>query len=107
MAKPVGLPKTLRALRHRNYLLFITGQIVSLIGSWMQSTAQQWLVYRMTSDPLLLGLVGFASGVPILALGLFAGVVVDSVNRHRLIIKMQSFSMLLAFAMAALTLIHW
>jgi MFS family permease len=100
------LPQTLRALRHRNYQLLVSGQIFSLTGSWIQSTAQGWLVYRLTSDAFLLGLVGFAAQVPVLALGLFTGVIADSVNRHRLIMITQVLLMVQAFTIAALTLIH-
>ena len=96
---------TLRALRHKNYRLFMSGQVVSLIGTWMQSTAQGWLVYNLTSDAFLLGLVGFASQVPILALGLFGGLAADLFNRHKLITITQVLLMLQAFALAALTLL--
>lgn len=102
----VKLPATLRALRHRNYTLFISGQVVSFVGGWIQSTAQGWLVYRLTSDAFLLGLVNFASQIPVLFLGIFAGIVADSFSRHRLILFTQLLFMLQAFAMAALTLVH-
>jgi hypothetical protein len=59
------LPTTLRAMRHRNFQLFFSGQLVSLIGTWMQSVAQSWLVYRLTGSSLLLGSVGFASQFPV------------------------------------------
>lgn len=100
------LPETLRSLRHRNYLLYISGQIVSLVGDWVQATAQQWLVYSLTMNALYLGFVGFAAQAPVLALGLFAGVVADSVNRHRLIVITQILLMGQAFALALLTLLH-
>lgn len=100
----VAVPETLRALRHRNFRLFITGQIVSLIGSWMQGTAQRWLVYSMTANALILGVVEFASMAPVLLLSLFAGVVTDSVNRHKLIVLTQICAMLQAFALGFLTL---
>jgi hypothetical protein len=64
-----------RALRHRNYRLFFCGQIISLIGTWMQSIAQAWLVYRLTKSPLLLGLVGFSGQIPVLALRPPGGIV--------------------------------
>ncbi|MCX7019509.1 MAG: MFS transporter [bacterium] len=100
------LPSTLRALRHRNYLLFISGQAVSLTGGWIQGTAQGWLVYRLTSDPSMLGWVSFASQAPVLALGLIAGIVSDSVNRLRLIILMQLLAMGQALVLALLTLLY-
>lgn len=106
MFRITKIPATLRAVRHRNYRLFIIGQIISLIGSWMQSTAQGWLVYRLTRDAFLLGLVSFAAGVPTLALGLFAGVVVDRANRHRILVITQVLFLFQAFVMGVLTLIH-
>lgn len=96
---------TVRALRHRNYRLFFTGQVVSLVGSWMQSTAQGWLVYKLTSDPFLLGLTGFASQVPVLALGIFGGLAADVFNRHRLVIGTQVLLLLQAAALATLTIV--
>jgi MFS family permease len=72
----------LRALRHRNYRLFFTGQTVSLIGTWMTRIATSWLVYRLTHSALL-GLVGFAGQIPSFLLAPFAGVLVDRWNRHR------------------------
>ncbi|MCX7626543.1 MAG: MFS transporter [Candidatus Sumerlaeaceae bacterium] len=96
---------TVRALRHRNYRLFFTGQVVSLIGSWMQSTAQGWLVYKLTSDPFLLGLTGFASQVPVLALGIFGGLAADVFNRHRLVIVTQWLLLLQAAVLAMLTIV--
>ncbi len=59
------LPATLRSLKHRNFQLFFSGQLISLIGTWMQSIAQSWLVYRLTGSSLLLGSVGFASQLPV------------------------------------------
>jgi MFS family permease len=94
-----------RALRHRNFRLFFSGQLVSLIGTWMQSTAQLWLVYRMTHSPALLGVFGFASQIPILLLASFGGYVADRYDRRRCVIWTQAASLILAFALAALTLI--
>src|ERR1700733_14324480 len=95
---------TLRALRHRNFQLFFAGQLISLIGTWMQSVAQAWLVYRLTGSPALLGLVSFAGQIPIFILSPIAGYAADRLNRHRVVIATQSTSMLLALALAALTL---
>ena len=67
------LGHTVRSLRHRNFQLFFAGQLVSLVGTWMQSVAQSWLVYRMTRSSALLGLVGFASQIPVFLLGPFGG----------------------------------
>jgi MFS family permease len=92
-----------RALRHRNFRLFFGGQLISLIGTWMQSVAQAWLVLSLTNSSLMLGVVSFASYMPIVLVALFAGVVVDHVDRRRLIIAAQTLLMLSAFVLAALT----
>jgi MFS family permease len=94
-----------RALKHRNFQLFFAGQLVSLIGTWMQSTAQLWLVYRMTNSPALLGIFGFASQIPILFLASLGGYVGDRYNRHRGVVWTQTTAMILSFVLAALTLI--
>lgn len=96
-------PEALRALRHPNYRLYFFGQLISLIGTWMQTTAQQWLVYRITGSQLSLGLVTFAGFIPVLLLSLFMGVVVDRVSRRRLLVLTQSWFLLLALALALLT----
>jgi len=90
-------------MQHRNFQLFIGGQLISLIGTWMQSTAQLWLVYKMTGSAALLGVFGFANQVPILFLASIGGYVGDRYNRHHGVIITQLVSMLLAFALAALT----
>ena len=107
LAKAARLPKwatTLRALRHRNFQLFFGGQLISLIGTWMQTVAQAWLVYRMTKSALLLGSVGFASQIPVFLIAPFGGITADRVNRQRLVIATQSASMILAGILAFLTL---
>lgn len=101
----IRLPLMFRALRHRNYRLFFSGQIVSLVGTWMQSVAQSWLVYRLTGSSLLLGMVGFAGQIPVFLLAPLGGVVADRYSRHRIVIATQTFSMLLAFILSALTLV--
>ncbi len=93
-----------RALRHRNFRLFVLGQLLSLIGTWVQIIAQSWLVYRLSRSPVLLGLVGFAGQAPYLVLSPVAGVVADRINRHRLVLLTQTLSMLQAFLLAGLTL---
>jgi MFS family permease len=93
-----------RALQHRNFQLFIAGQLISLIGTWMQSTAQLWLVYRLTGSAALLGVFGFANQIPILLLASVGGYVGDRYNRHRGVIWTQTASMILAFLLAGLTL---
>jgi MFS family permease len=95
-----------RALRHRNFQLFFSGQLISLIGTWMQSVAQSWLVYRLTGSALLLGSVGFASQVPVFLFAPLGGIAADRYNRRRVVIGTQVASMLLAFILAVLTLSH-
>src|SRR5215471_1497217 len=95
---------TIRALRHRNFRLFFTGQLISLIGTWMQTVAQSWLVYRLTGSSALLGSVNFASQIPVFLLSPAGGVAADRYSRHRIVIATQTSSMLLAGALAALTL---
>jgi MFS family permease len=95
----------MRALRHRNFQLFFAGQLVSLTGTWMQSVAQSWLVYRLTGSVMLLGFVGFAGQIPVFLLAPVGGAVADRRNRHRILIATQASAMVLAFALAALTLL--
>jgi MFS family permease len=101
---PSRLRLAIRSLRHRNFRLFFSGQLISLIGTWMQNIAQAWLVYRLTGSSLLLGTVGFASQIPVFVLAPLGGVVADRHNRHRVVIGTQISSMLLAFILAGLTL---
>ncbi|MBV9147548.1 MAG: MFS transporter, partial [Acidobacteria bacterium] len=102
---PRGLRAVVSSFRHRNFRLFFVGQLISLVGTWMQNVAQSWLVYRLTGSPLLLGAVGFSSQIPIFLLSPIAGAMVDRRNRHRLIIATQTVSMILAFILAAITLV--
>jgi MFS family permease len=95
-----------RAMQHRNFQLFIAGQLISLIGTWMQTTAQLWLVYEMTGSAALLGVFGFASQVPMLFLSSIGGYVGDRYDRQRSVIATQVASMVLAFVLAALKLTH-
>jgi MFS family permease len=94
----------LSSLRHRNFRLFFTGQLVSLVGTWMQSVALSWLVYRLTGHATLLGLVVFATQSPIFFLGSLGGVLADRVDPRRLLIVTQSVQMAQAFLLAWLTL---
>ena len=93
-----------RALQHRNFQLFFGGQLISLIGTWMQSTAQLWLVYKLTGSAALLGIFGFANQIPILLLASVGGYIGDRYDRQRGVIWTQTASMVLAFLLAALTL---
>jgi MFS family permease len=95
-----------RALRHRNYRLFFGGQLVSLVGTWMQAVAQSWLVLQLTGDPLLLGVVAAAQFMPVLILGLFGGLIADHVPKRKTLIATQTSAMLLAFALFGLTVTH-
>jgi MFS family permease len=94
--------RTFAALRYRNYRLWFFGQMVSLFGSWMQTTAQGFLVFQLTGSPAYLGYVGFAAGVPAWALTLYGGVVADRVPRRTLLIVTQIAQMALAFILAGL-----
>ncbi len=102
--QPTRLGVALRSLRYRDFRLFFTGQFISLVGTWMQSIAQSWLVYRLTGSSALLGGLGFAGQVPVFLLATIGGTVSDRYSRHRLVIGTQTASMLLAFILAALTL---
>src|SRR5436309_15328319 len=93
-----------RALGHRNFRLYFTGQSISLIGTWMQQVATSWLVFRLTGSAVQLGLVGFCGQVPALFLGPVAGVLTDRLNRHRALMVTQFLAMVQAAALAVLTL---
>ncbi len=100
------LALAVRALRHRNFQLFFSGQLISLIGTWMQTIAESWLVYRLTGSSLMLGTVGFASQIPVFLMAPIGGIVADRHNRHRVVIATQSSAMILAGILATLTLTH-
>lgn len=102
--EPHGLQQAFRALRHRNFRLFAAGQIVSLVGTWMQNVAQAWLVYRLTHSELLLGTAWFCTQIPVFAFGALGGLAADRYSRHRLVVVTQILSMCQALALAALTL---
>jgi MFS family permease len=102
--RPTRLPNALRALKHKNFQLFFAGQFVSLTGTWMQTVAQSWLVYRLTGSVLLLGTIGFASQIPVLLLAPLGGSAADRFNRHKILIITQSYAMVLAGVLALLTL---
>jgi MFS family permease len=99
-----GLTHSFRALRHRNYRYFIGGQIVSLSGTWMQTVAQSWLVYRLTHSEFLLGTAIFCSQIAVFALGPLAGLAADRFSRHRLVVVTQTLMMIQALVLAWLTL---
>jgi MFS family permease len=96
-----------RSLRHRNYRLYLTGQLVSVCGTWMQQVALSWLVYRLTGSATLLGVVGFASQIPILVLGPIGGVINDRYSCHRVAVWTQCAALAQALLLALLTLTGW
>lgn len=95
-----------RALRHRNYRLFFSGQAVSLVGTWMQQVAMSWLVYRMTHSPFMLGLIGFVGTIPTFLCTPFAGVIADRYDRRRMLILTQVLSMIQASVLTWLYMTH-
>jgi MFS family permease len=94
----------LRSLRHRNYRLFYSGQLISLVGTWMQMVAESWLVYRLTHSAALLGVVGFSGQIPVFLFASLGGAAADRWNRRKILLATQSTMMLLAGVLAALTL---
>ena len=98
------MPSFGRALRHRNYRLFFTGQGISLVGTWLTKVATAWLVYRLTGSAWLLGVVAFAGQIPTFLLSPLAGVLVDRWNRRRVLLVAQSLAMVQSALLAALAL---
>src|SRR4051812_1579455 len=96
------LPPMLRALRHRNYRLLFFGQLISLCGTWMQITAQGWLVLRLTGSPLWLGLIAAAQALPVLLISLPAGALADRAPKRLLLLAVQSAAMISALLLALL-----
>ncbi len=101
-----GISRVWRALRHRNFRLYFSGQSISLIGTWMTRLATSWLVYRLTHSAILLGVVGFAGQIPTFLLAPFAGVWIDRLNRRNVLVVTQVLAMLQSLALAFLTLTH-
>lgn len=99
-----GIAQTFRALAHRNYRLFFIGQGTSLMGTWMQTIAMTWLIYRLTNSVFLLGVVGFASQLPTFLFSSVAGVLADRVDKRRILILTQSFALAQALLLGVLTL---
>jgi len=96
-----------RSLRHRDYKLYLSAQLVSVCGTWMQQVAQSWLIYRLTGSATLLGVVGFASQIPIFALGPIGGVLTDRYSPHRIVVRTQTAALIQALLLASLTLTGW
>lgn len=97
------MKRVVRSLRHGNFQLYFWGQLVSMIGTWMQTMAQMWLVYRLTHSTWLLGLVGFVSQAPVLVIGVFGGVVADRFDRRAVALWTQGASLVQALALGLLT----
>jgi MFS family permease len=91
------------AFQHRNYRIFFGGQAVSLVGTWMQQVAQAWLVLQLTGDPIWLGIVAAAQFIPVMILGLFAGVAADALPKRQTLVGTQAVMMVLAVVLAVLT----
>src|SRR5712692_9870515 len=97
-----SLAEAFRALRHRDFRLFFGGQLISLIGTWMQAVAQGWLMHRLTSSAFMLGLLSFAQFAPVLLFSLWAGVIADRVDKRRLLLITQTGFFVQALLLAAL-----
>lgn len=98
-----SLKNTFAALKYPNYKLWFGGQIISLFGSWMQSTAQAFFIYELTHSPAFLGYVGFANGIPTWLFMLYGGVIADRFPRRNILVVTQTVMMLFAFTLAFLT----
>jgi predicted MFS family arabinose efflux permease len=96
------LSQTFSALHHPNFRLWFSGQVVSIIGTWMQATAQGFLIYQLTQSTVFLGIVGFASGFPTWLFTLYGGMIADRISRRKLILITQTSMMVLAFILAFL-----
>ncbi len=102
-----GVGYWFRALKHRNFRLFFIGQTISFVGTWMQSTALGWLVWRLTHNPNMLGTVVFFAQIPVFLLGPAAGYVADHFNRHKALLVTQTLLMIQALLLALLVLMDW
>ena len=96
----------LKVFRHRNYRLFFSGQLVSLMGTWITNVTQGWLVYSLTHSPLLLGVTSFAGSVPVFFFSAFGGAISDRFDRRRMLLITQSLACAQSAALAILTLTH-
>ena len=104
VAEEASALSLLRVFRHRNYRLFFSGQLVSLMGTWMQTVAQAWLVYRLTHSPFLLGFTSFCAQVTVFFMASLGGMIADRVDRRKMLIVTQSLAMVQAAILAVLTL---
>ena len=101
---PAGMLDVFRSFKHRNYRLFYSGQLISLMGTWLQTTVLGWIIYDITKSPARLGQVGFINQLPPLALGVVAGVFADRWDKRRALLITQSLAMLQATTLGLLTL---
>src|SRR4030066_1345190 len=97
-----AVSSTFRGLRHRNFRLWFFGQLISLVGTWMQTIAQNWLVYQLTGSARDLGLVNFVGAIPLVPLTLYAGAIADRFSKRKIIFAMQAAMMVQAFLLFAL-----
>ena len=97
---------TFPAIQSRNYKLYFTGQLISLIGTWLQIVAQGWLVLKLTNSVFMIGLIAALSTLPSLVFTLFGGVIVDRFLKRKILLITQSFSMALAMILGVLTILH-
>jgi len=104
---PLGLTDTFASFRHRNYRLFFSGHAISLVGSWMQSVAQSWLVLVLTDSAFLLGLAGALGTLPILLFSFWGGVLADHTDRRRMLLATNGAALLLALIMGILVVGKW
>lgn len=103
---PSMIKRTFTALKYPNYKLWFRGQMISLLGTWMQITAQGFLVYQLTHSPVYLGYIGFAAGLPIWIFMLYGGVIADRISKQKVLIITQTIMMCLAAVLAALTFLN-
>src|SRR5262249_57710763 len=101
-----GVPRGLRALAHRDFRLFFAGQLVSLIGTWMQSVGQAWLVLELTNSPFRLGMIGTLQFGPMLVFSFVAGAISDRVRKRRIILATQTVLMLQSLTLPLLSPPH-
>jgi MFS family permease len=106
LRRHISFKHTFTSLRHRNYRLWFWGQLISLFGTWMQITAQGFLIYQITRSPAYLGYVGFAAGIPTWLFMAYGGVFADRASRRMVLVFTQTGMMILAFILAALTFLH-
>src|SRR5918993_1631941 len=102
MPRAARLPAGLIALRQRNFVLYVTGQFTSQLGSWIELTAVSWIIYEMTNSPLLLGLVGLFRATPTIMLALFGGAIADRVPRRLLLMCTESTMLTVSLIMGIL-----